>query len=107
MFWIDFLYYGNMVINRGTKLSSVTIKLPYDIKSIIGEQKSIETESRILIATELYREGEISVGKAAELADMPFEDFIEQLKKRKMKIYSMLGISEAKEEESSAEKYLK
>ena len=38
---------------------------------------------------------------------MPFEDFIEQLKKRKMKIYSLLGISEAKEEESLAEKYLK
>lgn len=77
------------------------------MKSIIGEQKSIEKESLILIATELYREGEISVGKAAELADMPFEDFIEQLKKRKMKIYSLLGISEAKEEESLAEKYLK
>jgi len=85
----------------------VTVRLPYDIKSIIGEQKSIEKESLILIATELYREGEISVGKAAELANMPFEDFIEQLKKRKMKIYSLLGISEAKEEESLAEKYLK
>lgn len=92
---------------KGEKLSSVTIRLPYNIKSIIGEQKSIEKESRILIATELYREGEISAGKAAELADMPFEDFIEQLKERKMKIYSMLGISEAKEEESSAEKYIK
>jgi predicted HTH domain antitoxin len=85
----------------------VIVRLPYDIKSIIGEQKSIEKESLILIATELYREGEISVGKAAELADLPFEDFIEQLKKRKMKIYSLLGISEAKEEESLAEKYLK
>jgi predicted HTH domain antitoxin len=88
-------------------LSTVVVRLPYDIKSIIGEQKSIEKESLILIATELYREGEISVGKAAELADLPFEDFIEQLKKRKMKIYSLLGISEAKEEESLAEKYLK
>ena len=88
-------------------MSTVTIKLPYDIKSIIGEKKSVERESRILIATELYREGEISVGKAAELADLPFEDFVEQLRKRKMKIYSLLDISEAKEEESLAEKYLK
>ncbi len=92
---------------EGEKLSNVTIKLPYDLKNIIGANKSIEKESRILIATELYREGEISVGKAAELADLPFEDFIEQLKKRKMKIYSLLGISEAKEEEIMAEKYLK
>ncbi|MCE8429774.1 MAG: UPF0175 family protein [Candidatus Methanoperedens sp.] len=88
-------------------MSTVVVRLPYEIKSIIGEQKSIEKESLILIATELYREGEISVGKAAELANMPFEDFFEQLKKRKMKIYSLLGISEAKEEESLAEKYLK
>ena len=88
-------------------MSTVTIKLPYDLKNIIGEKKSIERESRILIATELYREGEISVGKAAELADLAFEDFIEQLRKRKMKIYSLLGISEAKEEEALAEKYLK
>ena len=88
-------------------MSNVTIKLPYDLKNIIGARKSIEKESRILIATELYREGEISAGKAAELADLPFEDFIEQLKKRKMKIYSLLGISEAKEEEIIAEKHLK
>ena len=88
-------------------MANVTIKLPYDLKTIIGANKSIEKESRILIATELYREGEISAGKAAELADLPFEDFIEQLKKRKMKIYSLLGISEAKKEEIMAEKYLK
>ncbi len=50
--------------------------------------------------------GEISAGKAAELANLPFEDFIDELKKRKMKIFSLLGISEAKEEESMAEKYL-
>jgi predicted HTH domain antitoxin len=61
-------------------LSAVSIRLPYDIQNIIGEQKSIEKESIILIATELYREGEISAGKAAELADMPFEDFIELLR---------------------------
>ena len=93
----------------GEKLSNVNVnvKLPYAIKSIIGAHKSIEKESRILIATELYREGKISLGKAAELADMPFEDFITELNDRKMKIYSLLGISEAKEEEILAEKYLK
>jgi predicted HTH domain antitoxin len=54
-------------------LSNVNVKLPYDIISIIGAHKNIENESKILIATELYREGEISSGKAAELADLPFE----------------------------------
>ena len=78
---------------------SITVKIPSDIVGFIGEDKNIEKESRILIATELYREGKISVGKAAELASLPFEDFIEELKYRKMKIYSLLGISEAKNEE--------
>ena len=87
-------------------MSNVKVKLPYDIISIIGANKSIEKESRILIATELYREGEISSGKAAELAGLPFEDFINELKNRKMKTYSMLGISEAEKEENMAEKYL-
>jgi predicted HTH domain antitoxin len=48
-------------------LSNVEVVLPYDIISIIGTDKSIEKESRIVIATELYREGEISSGKAAEI----------------------------------------
>ena len=87
-------------------MSNVKIKLPYDIINIIGAHKSIEKESRIHIATELNREGEISSGKAAELAGLPFEDFISELKNRQMKIYSMLGISEVKEEENMAEKYL-
>jgi predicted HTH domain antitoxin len=87
-------------------LSNVEVQLPYDIISIIGADKSIEKESRILIAAELYREGEISSGKAAEIAGLPFEDFIRELKNRKMKIYSMLGVSEAEEEEDMAEKYL-
>ena len=88
-------------------MSNVTIKIPYDLINIIGKNKDIEKESRLLIATELYREGEVSVGKAAEIANLPFEDFIEELKRRKMKIYSLLGISEAKDEVSRAEKYLK
>lgn len=88
-------------------MSGVTVKIPHDIINIIGARKNLEKESRLLIATELYREGEISAGKASEIASLPFEDFIEELKRRKMKIYSLLGISEAKDEESMAEKYLK
>jgi predicted HTH domain antitoxin len=88
-------------------LSNVTIKIPYDVINIIGKHKDIEKESRLLIAAELYREGEVSMGKAAEIANLPFEDFIEELKRRKMKIYSLLGVSEAEDEESRAEKYLK
>jgi predicted HTH domain antitoxin len=103
-----FLYCGNVYYKPetgGEKLPNITVKIPSDIVDIIGEGKNIEKESRMLIATELYREGEISVGKAAELAGLPFEDFIEELKYRKMRIYSLLGIPEAKDEESMVEKY--
>jgi predicted HTH domain antitoxin len=94
-------------MNRiGERLSGVTIEIPQDIMGIIGRHKNVQKESRMLIAAELYREGEISAGKAAELANLPFEDFFDDLKKRKMKIFSLLGISEAKEEEIMAEKYL-
>lgn len=94
-------------IKEGEKLANITVKVPSDIVGIIGEHKNVEKESRILIATELYREGEISVGRAAELAALAFEDFIEELKYRKMKIYSLLEVSEAKDEEKIAEKYFK
>jgi predicted HTH domain antitoxin len=88
-------------------LSSISVKIPSGIVGIIGKHKSIEKESRILIVTELYREGEISIGRAAELAALPFEDFIEELKYREMKIYSLLDVSEAEDEESKAEKHFK
>lgn len=88
-------------------MSSISVKIPSDIVGIIGEHKNIEKESRILIVTELYREGEISIGRAAELAALPFEDFIVELKYREMKIYSLLDVSEAEDEESKAEKHFK
>jgi predicted HTH domain antitoxin len=87
-------------------LSGATIEIPQDILGIIGKHKDIEKESRMLIAAELYREGEISAGKAAELANLPYEDFLDELEKRRIKIFSLLGVSEAKEEELMAEKYL-
>lgn len=88
-------------------MSNITIKIPHDIINVIGAHKNAEKESRLLIATELYREGEISAEKAAELASLPFEDFVEELKRRKMKIYSLISIPEAIAEESMAEKYLR
>jgi predicted HTH domain antitoxin len=81
-------------------LADIIVKIPSDIADVVGRYRNAEKESRILIATELYREGEISVGKAAELAALPSEDFIEELKRRKMKIYSLLDVSEAKERSS-------
>jgi predicted HTH domain antitoxin len=86
--------------------TNILVKIPPEMIEIIGKHKDIEKESKMLMATELYREGEISVGKAAEIVGLPFEDFVEELKRREMKIYSLLGLPEAKAEEGMAEKYL-
>jgi predicted HTH domain antitoxin len=88
-------------------MANITVEIPSDITGIIGKRKNIEKESRILIAIELYREGEISAGRAAELAILPFEDFIEELKYRKINVYPLVEVSEAKDEEKMAEKYFK
>jgi rRNA processing protein Krr1/Pno1 len=69
-------------IKEGEKLANITVKVPSDIVGIIGEHKNVETA-------------------------LAFEDFIEELKYRKMKIYSLLEVSEAKDEEKIAEKYFK
>jgi len=45
-----------------------------------------------LIALELYREGRISAGKAAELADLSYDEFLNELGKGKQasKIFSTI-----------------
>lgn len=88
-----------MIVRSSPKLFlEIGISIPGIVRS--------EKEYLIPIAAHLYREGEISIGKALELADIPFENFIEQLKKRKMR-NSLFGVFEVKEEESAAERYLK
>ena len=42
---------------------------------------------RLTIAVEVFRRGLISVGKAAELAGLPLQAFIEELRKRGIPAY--------------------
>ena len=88
-------------------MAETALKIPVEIASIIERRGELESESRILLTLELYREGEISAGKAAELIDTPYEDFVEELKKRDMKLYGgAASREEARSEESRARKYL-
>lgn len=68
-------------------MDNVIINLYADIGSEQEKHKCVGRWLRLnfyVIATELYQEGEISSRKAAELADLPFEDFISELKNRKI-----------------------
>ncbi|RLG52619.1 MAG: UPF0175 family protein [Thermoproteota archaeon] len=46
-----------------------------------------EQEVRLAVAIEALRKGLVSVGKAAELAGLPLQAFLEELKKRGMPAY--------------------
>ncbi|MFO7966315.1 MAG: UPF0175 family protein [Archaeoglobaceae archaeon] len=64
---------------------NVRIELPDDIISILGV-KNLNNEARLLIAIELYREGKISLGKAAEIANLNIREFLYELRKREIPI---------------------
>lgn len=44
--------------------------------------KNLEEEAKLLVAIELYREGAVSLGKAAEIADLSIREFLYELRKR-------------------------
>lgn len=90
-------------------MSKISVKVPNDISEILDlkGEKEIQSEGKLLIALELYREGRISAGKAAELAGLSFDEFLDELEKRKMKLYTLLDIDEIKKEIDGAEKYVR
>lgn len=89
-------------------MPDISVKVSQDLSNILGLERGedIQKEGRLLIALELYREGRISAGKAAEITDLPFDEFFKELKKRKMRLYTTLNIDELEEEENRAKKYL-
>ncbi len=59
-------------------MSSVMVKIPEKTLKAAGLVKTeISSEVNRILILELYHEGKISLGKAAELADMPLTDFMD------------------------------
>ncbi len=46
-----------------------------------------EKDIKLVVAIEAFRRGLVSIGKAAELAELPLQIFIEELKKRGIPAY--------------------
>lgn len=69
-------------------MEAVEIKVPKEFIGILGlkDVKGLERHSRIILAVELYMEGKVSLGRAAELADVSYDDFWDFLKERGHKI---------------------
>jgi predicted HTH domain antitoxin len=58
-------------------MGAVQVELGQDLVDLLEElQRPVKEAARELIVLELYRQGEVSSGKAAELLDMPRGEFI-------------------------------
>jgi len=61
-------------------MSKVTISIPQDLARILGVRvKELPRLVKLYLATELYREGKVSLGKAAEIAEVSKWEMMEVL----------------------------
>ncbi len=89
---------------------AVEIKVPREFIDVLGlrDVEGLERRSRILLAVELYMEGKVSLGKAAELAGVSYDEFWDSLKERGHKIrVGPKSLEEAEREYKAAKEYLK
>ena len=66
-----------------TRQVEVKIRIPSELVEL-ARPRSVEEESRLLIALELYRERRVSPGKAAELAGLSIRELLYELGSRRV-----------------------
>ena len=77
-------------------MNEVVVALPEAILSVTGgDKEDLSIQVRQLVALELYRERSVSLGKAAEIAGMPIQDFMELASQRSISIDYTLDDLEA------------
>jgi len=88
----------------------VEVKVPREFIEILGlkDVESLEKHSRLVLAVELYMDGRISLGRAAELAGVSYDDFWSFLRDRGLKIRAgPRSLEEAEMEYRAAKRHLK
>jgi predicted HTH domain antitoxin len=59
-------------------MSTVTVQIPQEALDLAGLKDQSDSErARLLVALELFREERVSLGRAAELAGVGVEEFME------------------------------
>jgi predicted HTH domain antitoxin len=59
-------------------MQKVSVEIPSELVSAAGlDTSNLSAETARLLALELYREEKVSLGRAAELCQMPVEQFME------------------------------
>ena len=66
----------------------VYVEVPSELMDVLGvrDVKSLERHFRLLLALDLYMSGKISLGKAAELAGISYDEFWDELRRRGLKL---------------------
>ena len=88
----------------------IEIKLPVELAEELGLEsvRELENHTRLLLAIDLYMSGKISLGRAAELADLSYDEFWEALRERGLKIrVGPKSLEEARAEYEAAKRFLR
>jgi len=91
-------------------MRAIKIKLPAELSRGIGLKKckKLESHARLLLAIDLYMSGKISLGRAAELAGLSYDEFWEALRERGLKIrVGPKSLEEARAEYEAAKRFLR
>lgn len=87
----------------------VEVKVPRGFIEILGfkDAESLERHSRLVLAVESYMDGRVSLGMAAELAGVSYDDFWDFLRERGLKIRAgPKSLEEAERDYSAAKRHL-
>lgn len=83
-------------------MTDVQIGLDSDIVAVLQElQRPVKEAARELIVLELYRQGEISSGKGAQLLGMEREDFIRHASAQGIPYFQLQGAELRRELDAS------
>ena len=69
-------------------MTTVTVNIPEEVLELAGlKEGSSSDRATKLLALELFREGRVSLGRAAELAGVGVEEFMELAAQRKVSLH--------------------
>ncbi|MGD0698099.1 MAG: UPF0175 family protein [Terriglobia bacterium] len=73
-------------------MQKVVVEIPTELVLAAGlDVSNLSTETARLLALELYREDKVSLGRAAELCQMPVEQFMEYAAQHSVPLHYGLG----------------
>lgn len=79
------LFVGKNSLSKGGAclpgVVEVKVKVPSDLVGLLKPRR-VEDEVKLLVALELYREGKVSLGKAAGIAGLSVREFLYELRTR-------------------------